>query len=260
MPSPFPGMDPWLEGALWPDFHQALATEIRSQLAPRLRPRYVARLAVSVARDVDPETELTVVYPDVEVLESGRRAKRGRAGGAVAVPESAAPLTIPVPEPVRVRLVTVQVRQALENRLVASIEILSPVNKRRPGSLKLMKKWRRLRKAGVHLIEIDLLRRGRRLHPHDSIPDVPYLAYVTRAEECETGVWPIGLREPLPAIPVPLLAPDPDVFLDLSAAVARVYDEAAYELSIDYGSDPPSPEFAEADRAWLARQAKKRKG
>ena len=33
MPSPFPGMDPYLEAkGLWPDFHNALATEIRNEL------------------------------------------------------------------------------------------------------------------------------------------------------------------------------------------------------------------------------------
>lgn len=48
MPSPFPGMDPYLEGYLWPDVHQRLATEISKQLTPRLRPKYVARLAISI--------------------------------------------------------------------------------------------------------------------------------------------------------------------------------------------------------------------
>ena len=51
MPSPFPGMDPYLEGYLWPDVHQALAAKIRQQLAPRLRPRYVTRLGLAVLRE-----------------------------------------------------------------------------------------------------------------------------------------------------------------------------------------------------------------
>ncbi len=44
MPSPFPGMDPYLEGYLWPDVHHRLATQISDQLMPMLRPRYVARV------------------------------------------------------------------------------------------------------------------------------------------------------------------------------------------------------------------------
>ncbi|MFQ5873193.1 MAG: DUF4058 family protein [Dehalococcoidia bacterium] len=46
MPSPFPGMDPYLEGYLWPDVHQALASKIRQQLTPLVRPRYTVRLGV----------------------------------------------------------------------------------------------------------------------------------------------------------------------------------------------------------------------
>ena len=67
MPSPFPGMDPYLEGVIWPDVHQRLATEISRHLAPRLRPGYVARLALTVFHD-DPSIEgIGIVYPEVEI-------------------------------------------------------------------------------------------------------------------------------------------------------------------------------------------------
>ena len=42
MPSPFPGMDPYLEGELWPTVHGNLTSEIVRQLTPQLRPRYLA--------------------------------------------------------------------------------------------------------------------------------------------------------------------------------------------------------------------------
>ncbi len=33
MPSPFPGMDPWLESnAVWPDFHDRLSEQINATL------------------------------------------------------------------------------------------------------------------------------------------------------------------------------------------------------------------------------------
>ena len=67
MPSPFPGMDPYLEGVIWPDVHQSLANEIRKRLAPQLRPGYVARLALTVFHD-DPSIDgIGIVYPDVEI-------------------------------------------------------------------------------------------------------------------------------------------------------------------------------------------------
>ena len=45
MPSPFPGMDPYLEGEMWQEFHDTLANEIRSQIIPQLGSRYAALLA-----------------------------------------------------------------------------------------------------------------------------------------------------------------------------------------------------------------------
>ncbi|MFQ5857743.1 MAG: DUF4058 family protein [Anaerolineae bacterium] len=69
MPSPFPGMDPYLEDYLWPDVHHALAEEIRRQLVPQLRPRYVARIALRfVAEEAEGVETIAVPLPDVEVL------------------------------------------------------------------------------------------------------------------------------------------------------------------------------------------------
>ncbi len=64
MPSPFPGMDPYLEGHLWPDVHNALAYNIRQQLVPQLQPRSTARLETYVVQDTEPETEIGMLYPD----------------------------------------------------------------------------------------------------------------------------------------------------------------------------------------------------
>jgi Protein of unknown function (DUF4058) len=69
MPSPFPGMNPYLEGYLWPDVHHALASKIRQQLVPKLRPRYTARLEIYLVEDTTPEAEIGILYPDVEILQ-----------------------------------------------------------------------------------------------------------------------------------------------------------------------------------------------
>ena len=37
MASPFPGMDPYLEGEMWQEFHETLAGAIRGQLLPQHR-------------------------------------------------------------------------------------------------------------------------------------------------------------------------------------------------------------------------------
>ena len=45
MSTPFPGMDPYLEGDMWQEFHETLASAMRAQLMPQLAPKYVALLA-----------------------------------------------------------------------------------------------------------------------------------------------------------------------------------------------------------------------
>ena len=256
MPSRFPGMDPYLEGHLWPDVYQALASKIRQQLAPRLKPRYVARLAVYVVEDVLPEAEVGLMYPDVEVLVT----KGGILGELLPAPlpvievtsdtpDTPAPVIIPLPDP-EARLVTVEVRDADFNQLVTSIEILSPINKREPGLTQYLYKRRRLHRAGVHVLEIDLLRRGARTLSHFRLSDASYLVSLIRAHSGVAEVWPLRLQDRLPTVPVPLRNPDPDVSLALSPALAAIYDEAAYELSVDY-SQPPPPALSAEDAAWL---------
>jgi hypothetical protein len=64
-------------------------------------------------------------------------------------------------------------------------------------------------------------------------------------------IWPLALRDTLPIIPVPLHAPDAEVPLDLPLALTSIYDEAAYDLSIDYSQSPPPPVFSETDTQWM---------
>jgi len=256
MPSPFPGMDPYLEGYLWPDVHQQLAAEIRRRLTPQIRPRYVARLAISTFIDPNPEPEIGVMYPDVEVLRNRDpapiAATDAHPSTAVATPAIAEPITVPMPQ-FQVRLVTVEIRDTAENQLVTSIEILSPVNKRQPGLGKFQEKQQRLRDAYVHLLTIDLIRRGERPMTSPHLPQTLYLVALIRAGADSMAAWPIQLREALPVVAVPLRAPDADVPLELGPALATIYDEAAYDLSINYNEPPPPPPLDENNTAWMRK-------
>jgi hypothetical protein len=78
MPSPFPGMDPYLEGYLWPDIHHRLSTEISRQLTQRLRPRYVARIETSTVQDKTPGSEIGVLFPDVQISRGRPRQSAAR--------------------------------------------------------------------------------------------------------------------------------------------------------------------------------------
>ena len=251
MPSPFPGMDPYLEGYLWPDVHHRLATEITRRLGPLLRPRYVARLEVYLVQDESPEAEIGILYPDVEILKPDRGPARPPQESPRELSTMKAPVIIPVLDAVEARLTTVEIRDAARNELVACIEILSPVNKHEPGVTKYRQRRDRLYRGGVHLLEIDLLRRGTRpLSNHPQLPEAQYLITLTRSHAPNIEVWPLNLKEALPALPVPLREPDPDARLDLSACLAAVYDEAGYDLSVDYALPPPPP-LTHEEGAWV---------
>lgn len=260
MPSPFPGMDPYLEGALWPDVHQQMATDISRHLNQHIRPQYVARLAVKTIRDTVPPEEVGVFYPDVEIIRRQlREAPVALASGPVAVAEPA-PITPAVTVPLlemTMRMVTVEVYTVEQQELVTCIEVLSPANKRGDGLDQYLRKRRRLHRAGVHLLEIDLTRRGRRPMFVQNTPEpdqfqrAPYLVSLWRAGVPALEVWPVQLTEKLPTVAVPLRDPDPDVPLDLGSILAAIYDLAAYDLSIDYSQPPPPPPFDEESVLWM---------
>jgi hypothetical protein len=250
MPALFPGMDPYLEGYLWPDVHHRLATEISDQLTPRLRPRYVARIEVRLVKDESPEAEIGILYPDVEVMERPYRPEQGGLAVLEATAVTPSTVTVMIPD---VRLATVEIRDVAQNELVTSIEILSPVNKREPGMSDYRAKRHSLRLAGVHLLEIDLLRRGQRTYPHTRIPRTPYLVTLLRGASNRVEAWAVHLSDPLPTVPIPLRYPDPDVPLDLNHALHSIYERAAYDLSIDYNQRPPPPELTAEEQAFVTQ-------
>lgn len=254
MPSPFPGMDPYLEGFLWPDVHHRLATEISDQINLQIRPRYVARIEVQVTPDENPAGEIGIMYPDVEVFHTRARpqpvASPSPGSMMVAEPPAVTEATLSVPlGAFEVRIPTVEIRDTAQNQLVTSIEILSPVNKREPGLFKYRTKRRQLIEAGVHILEIDLLRRGQRpiVYPH--IPPSAYRVTLTRAGASMTDVWAVQLADRLPVLPVPLRAPDADARLDLTLALQIIYERAGYDLSINYDEPPPPPELSEEEES-----------
>lgn len=214
MPSPLPGMNPYLERAdIWEDFYNNLTVKLRSQLMAHLRPKYVAVLI----------SKKTLKKPGV-VLEDPVKEWR------------------------------IEIKEVATGDLVTAIEILSPVNKRpgREAHQEYLDKRRDLLRTSVHLMEIDLLRSGRRPPLETPLPDAPYFVLLSRGDRRpRVEIWPITFRDPIPIVPVPLDRPDPDVPLDLGRAINTIYDEAAYDLRIDYSQPPPKPDLSPEDAAWL---------
>jgi Protein of unknown function (DUF4058) len=66
MPSPFPGMDPYLETPdLWPDVHHELMSQIRAALNPRIKPHYVARVELRVYISDEDDPGRKALVPDL---------------------------------------------------------------------------------------------------------------------------------------------------------------------------------------------------
>ena len=176
MPSPFPGMDPYLEGLYWNTFRSQLLYQFARELSARLRPHYFARTEERPSRD---ERKLQNTL------------------GIYCVPG---------------------------RQLVTRIEILNPLNKEGAGREDYLLDRAKWLQSPVHLLEIDLLRAGNRsVHP---LPAATYIILLSRAlKRPWAEVWLIGLRDPLPTVPVPLLPEEPDLSLDLQLALSSVYDE-----------------------------------
>ena len=199
-----------------------------------------------------------VRFPDVDVVTAEPGWATGPGGATTLTPATA---RVSAPAAYRWKLVTVEVRDVDRGELVAAIEVLSPVNKRRPGLLDYRRKRKEYWQKGAHLLEVDLLRRGTR--PFRGSGDaagtvlrVPHHPAGTRAVD----VWAMSIRDRLPTVPVPLLKGDGPAAVDLGAAFADAYDAAGYDLQIDYAADPPPPEFAADDRAWIAALLADRRG
>ena len=139
--------------------------------------------------------------------------------------------------------------------VVTVVEVLSPSNKH-PGSYGLLAyraKRQGLLMSQSHLVEIDLLRGGKRIEFRNALPVSDYLVHVSRVEERPDGrAWPIRLEEPLPPIPIPLRAPDADVELDVQQVLSAIYDRCAYDLEIDYSRDP-DPQLTGETALWADR-------
>lgn len=261
MPSPFPGMDPYIEQpSLWGDFHNNLASEMQALLNRQIRPDYFARLIPYVTYETVAIGQREQTYPDVSVFQPKSEADlaaRGRRYAPTTVMESVS-VESEVDVDFPLRLQSIEVHSVVDGRLVSVIEILSPVNKR-PGheayTAYQRKRRQILNSNEVHLLELDLLRGGQRPPLARPVPPAPYYVMLSRTNRRpKVQVWPIQLADNLPVVPVPLLAPDDDVLLDLGQAVASVYERGAYDLQLNYRAEPPPPKLTEEEAQWIANR------
>jgi hypothetical protein len=140
-------------------------------------------------------------------------------------------------------------------RLVTSIEVLSPSNKRpsTEGWELYQRKRQSLLLGNASLLEIDLLRGRQRMRVLDPWPESPFTLLVARAGAPLCRVWRAHYQRPLPVTPVPLAKPDSDIPLDLQPMIDDIYQRFRYARSIDYGK-PLNPPLDVAETTWLKHQ------
>jgi Protein of unknown function (DUF4058) len=270
MRSPFPGMDPYIEVChLWDDFHHDLISEIKNALAPVLPKRYVVRAGersyvALTAKNGEDEYRMQA---DVTVAQKPGIEQASVRPAAAAVLEAgdaeSAPLTMRALVQTEFHEGFLEIRETYgERQVVTSIEILSPSNKRfgSEGWFEYLRKRRACLSGLVNFVEIDLLRRGRRLPMDDEWPDSPYYLLVCRrAEVPRCTVWRAYCTRPLPPISIPLLPPDADVALALQPLIDAIYARSQYDVDIDY-RQPPYPSLTTAEAAWLEERLRERQG
>ncbi len=225
MPSPFPGMDPFLEELRrWVGVHSWLINSISDDLADRVSPDFF-----------------------VEIVVSGQREEPSAMAGVITAPTLIEPLY-----DVEIRDRYIEIRDTVNRDVVATIEVLSPYNKAAgtQGREAFLQKRKTVMASGVHWIEIDLLRAGER--PPEVAGKSDYYALLKRGgTPGPFEVWHFDLRDTMPTIAVPLRLPHDDVPLDLQLVFDDVYARGHYAESTNYSGDSPLPRLRPADAAWV---------
>jgi Protein of unknown function (DUF4058) len=213
------------------------------------------------------------IEPDVEIVHSARKPrKRTKGGVAVAEFGEGGPLVVTVETvehgPFKESFLDIRRRRGKEVRIVTSIEVLSPSNKKtgNPGRAKFLEKQRETLDSDTHLVEIDLLRTGTHTAavPRQLVEAkagrFAYFVSIHRFDRPQDFlVYPIGLADRLPEFAIPLLPGDPDVPLDLQELFQRAYDAGPYASEIEYGKDPIVPRLRPEQAEWAAAVLKSRK-
>ena len=252
MPSPFPGMNPYLEReTIWKDFHDSFLMVIRNRLVPQVRPNYIVKLGEYLFIHEPPaEGRFLAGHGDVSLSQANR-----------SLPDTDGAVAVLSPTKIRIPFVDIEEHVFLEIRdrenlnLVTVIEMLSPTNKK-PGADRdhYLAKRALLTRSEAHFVEIDLLRAGRRLFASTDISamlsneskHIDYVILINRSwkrKEARTAfeVFPVSIGEALPCIPLPLREGQTEIPFDLQEAFQQAYEAGPYQLgALDY-TEPPDP-------------------
>jgi hypothetical protein len=240
-------MDPYLEHpSLWPDVHNRLIAALADDLSERVAPRYYVglerRTYLLKADDL-----VFIGRPDIAVASATEAT--GLAQHPVATSVTVLEVDVPMQDEVSENFL--EVHEVKTGKLVTLLELLSPVNKlHKQGREEYERKRGYVFRSWTNLVEIDLLRAG------DPMPVVgvqvqsDYRILVSRGiQRPRASLIAFSLRQPIPALLLPLLPGDDEPEVALNRLLHTLYRRARFDLRLDY-VQPPIPPLAEADGAW----------
>ena len=258
MPSPFPGMDPYLEDpAIWPNVHATLIGVTRDVLLEALRPHYFVGIEERVYLSAEDDPGRQVLVPDVYVKPmAGSYPKEQVVGGGTAVAE---PIEVTLLDP-EIHELRVEIKDTHDHSIVTVIEFVSPTNKvaNSDGRRSYLAKRDQVYNSSAHWIEIDLLRSGITTFNRWAGSASDYGVHLSRRldpQRRRSLLWLIRLSQRLPPIPVPLRVHDGDATLDLQQVLELSYQRCGYDMTIDYGVGPRVPLTDDAHR-WAGETLK----
>lgn len=254
MPSPFPGINPYLELPLfWSQVHTHLIVAIADYMNPILRPKYRMSMEQRVYTDINNDDNLELVgIPDNVVFTPSSNATETSSNIAVAPPKvKSLPITIPQPETIKEWYL--QVKNVETQEVVIVIEILSPKNKKSgEGRNKYLRKREQLLMSLTHLIEIDLLRKGEvmPMNIDDTIKSDYRIIISRRDRRLKAELYAFNLAQEIPSIPLPLQLEDQEPLIPLQDLLHNIYEKGSYDLAINYQKQKLD-NFSEDDQNWV---------
>ncbi|OLP19796.1 hypothetical protein BST81_04055 [Leptolyngbya sp. 'hensonii'] len=259
MPSPFPGMNPYLEHpTFWSSFHTRLLVAISDALAPVLRPHYYIEVETRTYREQDKreneEDELLVGIPDAAVLSATSNQTRAQFQAETSgTLTQKRPQAVILPMPILLKERYLEVRELGSEAVITVIEVLSPKNKKKGvGRIAYERKRGRILGSRSNLVEIDLLRSHAPMTMMGEVQPTDYRIVVSRSEQRpEADLYGFNLPEPIPVFPLPLKPADAEPPVNLQVMIEGVCDRAGYHDRIDYRQPVPAPKLSEATQQWV---------
>ena len=243
MPSPLPGMNPYLENPeFWSEFHSRMIVAIADALDDCLSRDY----RVAIEKREYPSDDGDNVLVDVSITASSQSTTQTAILEPITQPLS---IELPIAEEVQERFL--EIREGATGNVVTIIELISPKNKGTgEGRSTYLQKRQKILVSATHLIEIDLLRGGEPF-PMGAVIPSDYRIMISRSyQRPKAQLYAFKLQQIIPSIPVPLRFGEDEPILNLQSLLHKVYDRARFELGIDY-KQACTPKLSKENEAWL---------